>query len=232
MSKVKNKVSEGLSNIDPTTSEGLTNIATGGLIGGTTGVGDKLFNRKEEKPKEADSSKAAAEVAIKEYDFARKMDGVKSEYESRIERLGTKGYRDYAKAKVGRKEIAGRGVASGNVDESLRTRGVDPSSGAAGAVRTKLSTTSGDSIGRGKGEAEFSADTAYLGGKSNRVKMALGEKTEAVIGLNDIAGISNQESISDSYSEFNSDAAMSEAAGTAAGFGLSYASKKPNGTED
>ena len=156
------------------------------------------------KPKTTETEKAAADVAVQEYDFARKMDGVKSEYESRIERLGTEGYRDYTKAKVGRKAVAGRGVASESVDESLRARGVDPSSGASSSVRSDLSAAAGDSIGRGKGEAEFSADTAYLGGKSNRVKMALGEKTEAVVGLNDIANISNQESINESYSKFNS----------------------------
>lgn len=35
-------ISRGLSNIDPTTSEGLTNLATGGIIGGTLGPSDAL----------------------------------------------------------------------------------------------------------------------------------------------------------------------------------------------
>lgn len=215
-------VKKGLSKIDPTTSDGRKNLLTGGLVGGVTGVGEKLLGGDKPKSEMTEADRAAADVAIKQYDAARKLDFVDDEYANRIERFGTQKYNDYVASKGARAGVKALSEASDSLSDSMQQRGIDPSSGAASALRTGLQSAGGKGAGLAIGEARFNTDTMYMGGRSNRSAMALGDATQAVIGLNDIAGQATQRANAEAFNKFNSDAAMSNAIGTAAGLGLSY----------
>ena len=154
--------------------------------------------------------------------MARELDFIDQAYEDRVERLGTQRYSDYAAAKGIRAGSKAMNEASDAMGLQMQQSGIDPSSGAASSMRTNLQKIGGDSTGRAVGGARFNTDTAYLGGKANRVAMALGDATQSVIGMNDIADQSVQKANAEAFNQFNSKAAMNSAVGTAAGLGLSY----------
>ncbi len=214
--RVRNSVSNGLSQIDPTTKDGLLNISTMGTYGMAQHAISSA-SHKEERPGETQSEKAAADVAIQEHDFAREMDFVKDEYETRVERLGKKQMQD---AVTGRANVDAQkhtNTMSKQVADGLAMNGVDPSSGRSVTTMTDVQTSSGDAIGNAKSQAAFALDNAHLEGKNNRIAMALGKKTKAVAGLQDIAAGANQMSINKAKNDFNSNAANSAAVGSAVG---------------
>ena len=227
--KVGKSVSKGLSQIDPTTKEGLLNISTMGTYGMANEASERLgLGKGPEKPKESSSEKAAAEVAVKEYDFARQMDFVKDEYANRVERLGSEQMQD---AVSGRANIdvqnQGNDLA-GQVQTGLAQVGVDPSSGRSSSAMTAVQDATGQAVGNAQAESEFALDSAYLEGQNNRIAMAMGEKTKAVAGLQDIAQGANQLAAQKAFGKFNSKAATSAALGTAAGMaGQAYMNRKP-----
>lgn len=189
-------------------------------------------NGKQKKPGETADQKAAAEVAVDQYDFAREMDFVKEAYESKIDKLGS----EKTKALVrGKANIAGQrslsDVAKG-ASSNLNSSGVDPSSGRATTTNGEVYNAGGNAIGRGMSESEFATDTAYIDSRSNRIAMAMDEKTKAVAGLQDIADSAERTAINDSFNKFNSKAATNSAIGTAAGLTLSSlnSGSKPNET--
>ena len=209
-------VKKGLSQIDPTTTEGLLNISTMGTYGMAKHAISSA-SPKEERPGETASEKAAADVAVQEHDFAREMDFVKDEYETRVERLGTKQMQN---AVTGRANVDAQkqtNTMAKQVSDGLTMSGVDPSSGRAVSTMTDVQTSSGEAIGNAKSQASFALDNAHLEGKNNRIAMALGEKTKAVAGLQDIAAGANQLSINKANNKFNSNAANTQAIGTAVG---------------
>lgn len=216
--KVTKSASKGLSQLDPTTKEGLLNISTMG----TYGVGKHALSSlspKDKKPGESESEKAASDVAIKEYDFAREMDFVKDEYETRVERLGTKQMQDSVTGRANIDAQKHTGAMLDKTAESLSQAGIDPSSGRATSTMTDATIASGDAIGNSKSQASFALDSAHLEGKNNRIAMALGEKTKAVAGLQDIATGANGVAINKARNKFNDNAANAQAVGTAVGMG-------------
>lgn len=62
-------VSEGLSSIDPTTSEGLNNLGVGGIVGGLTGAGDKLVGKLEGRDQMEALKEAQAEAEQQQQDI-------------------------------------------------------------------------------------------------------------------------------------------------------------------
>lgn len=218
------KVKKGLSQIDPTTKDGLANLATGGLYGASRNASRRLegLMKGPEEPGETESEKAAADTAVKEYDFARQLDFVKDEYAARVERMGTD---EMQNAVSGRANIDAQRQVGGLADAaelSMQQQGVDPSSGRANSIMTSATAAGGDAIGGAQAESEFALDSAHLEGKNNRIAMAMGKKTKAVAGLQDIAEGANRLSIDKARNKFNSKAATSAALGTAAGLGASY----------
>jgi len=65
------KVTDALSNIDPTTSEGLINVAGGGVIGGLTGKASNLYDDLSGKTAEEEAAKAAAEAVAAQQDISQ-----------------------------------------------------------------------------------------------------------------------------------------------------------------
>jgi hypothetical protein len=211
-------VKKGLSQIDPTTKEGLLNISTMGTYG-MTKHSISQASPKEERPGETESEKAAADVAVQEHDFAREMDFVKDEYETRVERLGKK---EMQNAVTGRANVDAQkqtNIMAKQVSDGLTMNGIDPSSGRAVSTMTDVQTSSGEAVGNAKSQASFALDNSHLESKNNRIAMALGEKTKAVAGLQDIAAGANKLAINKAHNKFNSNAANSEAVGTAVGMG-------------
>lgn len=230
LSNAGKSLSKGVSQFDPTTKEGLLNIATYGQYGMAKEAlersGLSKLGKGPDKPKESKSEKAAANIAAKEYDFARQLDFVKDEYASRVERLGTDEMQDAVSGRVNidaQKQTAGLAEAA---EAGMQQQGVDPSSGRSAATMTNVTAASGESIGRTQAESEFALDSAHLEGQNNRIAMAMGEKTKAVAGLQDIARGANAKSIQKARNKFNDKAATSAAIGTAAGMGVSYYQNK------
>jgi hypothetical protein len=212
-------VKKGLAQIDPTTKEGLANLATGGMYGAHKNIYDKLKNKEDGTSGETESEKAAGDVAIAEYDFAREMDFLKDEYASRVERLGTEQMQN---AVMGRANVDAQkqvGAMVDNTENALHQSGIDPSSGRATSTMTDATIAGGDALGNSKSQAAFALDSAHLEGKNNRIAMAMGEKTKAVAGLQDIAAGSNRLAINKANNKFNDDAANQQAIGTAVGMG-------------
>lgn len=225
MSKVAKSVKKGLKSIDPTTTKGLINIATmgtgGAFIDGALGGGvSKKINEALEGPKDpgaTESEKVAADIAKKEYNFARQLDYVKDEYANRVEQLGTQQMQN---AVTGRANIDAQTQAndlSQQAQIGLAQAGIDPSSGRAATTMTAAQDAAGNAAGRAQGEAAFALDSAHLEGQNNRIAMAMGEKTKAVAGLQDIAAGANAKAIDEARNKFNNKAAVGAAIGTGVG---------------
>lgn len=221
---------KGLSQLDPTTAKGRQNLFKGAVaygIGGGTGVAlmaaaEKQKRKKESAAKKAankqtESEKAAGDIAIKEYNFAREMDFVKDEYANRVEQLGTQEMQDSVMGRANIDAQAGTAELANQVSGNLQAQGIDPSSGRSASAMTNLQSASGDAIGRTQSESAFALDSARLEGQNNRIAMAMGEKTKAVAGLQDIARGANQLSSQRAMNNYNSRAANRAAIGTAVG---------------
>lgn len=177
-------------------------------------------------PEETASEKLAADVAAKEYNFARKLDFVKDEYASRVAALDT----EQAESNItGKANIDAQNQVSGlsqQVQLQQMAQGVDPSSGRASAAAASLQSASGDAVGRAQGESAFALKSSALEGMNNRISMAMGEKTKAVAGLQDIARGANDVAINKAYNKFNNRAAGMEAVGSAVGMAGQALAKK------
>src|SRR5690606_15227533 len=99
----------------------------------------------------------------------------------------------------------------------LAQAGIDPSTGRAAAHMTAGQDAAGNAAGRAQGEAAFALDSAHLEGQNNRIAMAMGEKTKAVAGLQDIAAGANAKAIDEARNKFNNKAAIGAAIGTGVG---------------
>lgn len=183
------------------------------------------------KPEMTEAEKESAKVAVEQYDIARDLDFVKEAYEGQIEALGSSGYRNYARGKANIAGMSSLEDAAKTTKVRQQQRGVDPSSGASTSEFNELTGTGAEVVGRGMGEAEFSMDSAYLGGRANRVAMATGEATKAQIGLGDIADRAVADANQDAFSDFNSSASNASALGTAVGMGASFYLNKPTAEE-
>jgi hypothetical protein len=210
------KVKKGLAQIDPTTKEGLLNISTMGTYGMTKHAISQA-SPKDARPGATESEKAAADIAVQEHDFAREMDFVKDEYETRIDRLGSKQMQNSVMGRANVDAQKQSNDMTNQVADGLAMNGIDPSSGRAVSTMTTAQTASGEAIGNAKSQAAFALDNANLEGKNNRIAMALGEKTKAVAGLQDIAAGANQLAINKANNKFNSNTATSSAIGSAVG---------------
>lgn len=212
-----------VSQIDPTTETGLANLATGGLYGSVTHTGEMLekLSEEPERPGETEAEKAAADVAVKEHDFARELDFVKDEYRDRVDRLGTEEMQNAVKGTANINAQSQVNNASNSVNLNLQQKGIDPSSGRATSTNTVIDSSGGEALGLSDAESSFALDSAHLEGKNNSVAMALGEKTKAIAGLQDIASGANSLASAKAKKDFNDKAATSSAVGTATGLGLS-----------
>ncbi|MBN58758.1 hypothetical protein [Thalassolituus sp. UBA3500] len=179
------------------------------------------------KPEMTEAEKESAAVAVEQYDIARDLDFVKEAYESQVDALGSSGYRNYARGKANTAGMSSLEDAAKTTRVRQQQKGIDPSSGASTSEFNELTETGAEVVGRGMGEAEFSMDSAYLGGRANRVAMATGEATKAQIGLSDIADRATEEANQKAFSDFNSSKATASGLGTAAGLGASYYLNKP-----
>lgn len=226
---VTKAVDKGLTKIDPTTKTGLANLVTGGSYGAHKNALNKMKS-KESIAGSSNSERAGAEVAISEHDFAREMDFVKDEYATRVERLGTKQMQD---AVSGRANIDAQNqvnTLSSNTMNNLNQSGIDPSSGRAVSTMTNVDAASGDAIGNAHSQSRFALDSSHLEGKNNRIAMAMGEKTKAVAGLQDIAAGANRVAINKANNRFNNNAANAQAIGSAAGMaGQAYIGRDRDG---
>lgn len=179
------------------------------------------MGKKAPKVKETESEKTAAQVAKKQYDFARSLDFVRDEYESRIKQLDSisaeRGIT--GKANLGAQQVAGHLNEQANT--AMQQQGIDPSSGKALSAQQQITDISGDATGRAQAEAAFAQKSAALEGMNNRIAMALGEKTQAVAGLQDIAAGSQQLAAQRAANKLGNKQALMGAVGTAAGFGAS-----------
>lgn len=216
--KAGSSIKKGAAQLDPTTTEGLLNISTMGTYGAVKNGAGRL-NKKEKEPGETEAEKAAAEVAAKEYDFARQLDFVKDEYRTRVDRLGSK---EMQSSVMGRANIGAQSqvkAAADNTQLGLSTAGIDPSSGRATSTMNKVQSSGANAIGLSQAESAFALDSAHLEGQNNSIAMALGEKTKAVAGLSDIAHGANNLAIQEANRDFNNKAATNSAIGTAVGMG-------------
>lgn len=226
--KVDKTIDKTARAFDPRTSDGLKNIATGGAYGVTKELGGAAKNAlggDTEGPKETEAEKEAARVASKEFEFARQMDFVKDEYAKRVEKLGSKPMQDSI---IGKANLNSQNLSKNlndRANQELQSSGIDPSSGRGTSTVNRASTVSASAAGESRGESAFALDNSHLQGKQNRIAMAMGDKTDAVQGLQEIAGRSNQEAIDDAVNSFNSGKATAEAIGTGAGLAFSHYNK-------
>lgn len=172
--------------------------------------------------KETENEKMAAIISRKEYEFARQLDPIKELYEERIAQLDGKAAENNITglANIGAQNSINQAKISQNTTQ--QQLGVDPSSGRAISEKSELSNAAIDSVGRSQSEAAFAQKSAALEGMNNRIAMALGEKTKAVAGIQDIASSSQRQAIARLENKLGNKAALSGAIGTGLGLAASY----------
>ncbi|MFL0806737.1 MAG: hypothetical protein K6L60_05570 [Oceanobacter sp.] len=226
---VGSKVSDGLSNIDPTTKDGLINLATGGVGGGMLGLSTLsggLLGGDKPKQDETAAEKTNAAIAAEKYNLARDLDFVRDEYKSRVDQLDSDSARGAA---VGRANIgaqASGGLVVNQAKASMRSRGVGPDSGAGLAGLDSIAMATGEASGRAGAESAFAVDTIAGHHKQNVIAQAIGDQSVAVAGLSDIAHRANAQAASSAQAAHNSRAATMSAIGTGAGLALSSPASK------
>lgn len=213
----------GLSDLDPTNTENWSKLDPTSGDNIWSGLDDTISNGldgigQSDEVEETDSEKAYAEVAAAQYNFARDLDFVRDAYKSDVDNLDSAGMKD---ATAGRSNVNAQSQIA-DARRSVASSGLDPSNGQGLALNSSLNRSAGDAIGSAQGESKFALDTVAYQNKENVIAQAMGDSVEAANGLGDIADQSAALAASKAYSNFNSKAATSSAAGNIAGAGLAY----------
>ncbi|OEE65846.1 hypothetical protein A1OO_08540 [Enterovibrio norvegicus FF-33] len=108
----------------------------------------------------------------------------------------------------------------GDAAKAMAASGVDPSSGKFTQTMAQMSTEQGTGTTDTVNRAQAAEQDKYIAGLSDYVAMGVGEQSDALQGLSDVASLSTQKAINDAATAFNKRSSNLQLAGAAAGVGL------------
>ncbi len=178
---------------------------------------------------ETEADRKAIGIAVDQYNKSKDLEYLKDYQEQSVADRRTEGAESFVKGKANLGVQKEFGMALEDANNNLNQAGIDPSSGRATGMNTEAHTTMGEAGSKAQFNAAYENESQGLAGAQNIINTSMGKSGEAMRGLNDVANMSVDDAINDSFSEFNKHSANTQAVGMAAGVaasGAQYAYEK------
>lgn len=187
-----------------------------------------------ESVKETEQEKAAAEVALKKWNYYQEnFRPIEDEFMKKVDGMNSAAAKNFATGTAASAVTANFDNTRDQAHASLTSAGINPNSGAYKSTMNDITNSVGLASADAKVRALNSVDDNYVTGLSNVSAIGRGQSTEAQFGLHDLAVGAQQNATQSAQDSFNRSSANLNAAGSLAGAGL-YMSKsgKANNTVD
>lgn len=183
------------------------------------------------KVKETEAERAAAEVAMKQWDlYQTDLKGFEEGFIQRVDNMNSDANMAEAKEAVDLGYNKSYSEARSQSAENLAASGVDPSSGKFQGTLRELTTEQAIKQGDTVNRTQVGEQDKHIAGLQDVTAIGMGQKAEAMAGMGDTAALSLRKATQDAYSDFNRSSANQQLAGALAGAGANYAMHKPAGT--
>lgn len=166
---------------------------------------------------ETEADRAAIRIATDQYNKSKDLDFLKDFNENAVDEMGLEGQENFVQGKANLGTQKAYSDAMTNARKNTQSSGVDPSSGRSIAMEEDMHEGMASAGSSAMKNSAFEKDTQRMLGEQNILSVSMGESGQAQKGLNDIASMSVDEAINQSFSDFNSHSANTQAAGMAAG---------------
>ena len=170
---------------------------------------------------ETEAARESAKIAVEQYNIGKDLEPLKDYQEDSVAARRTEGAESFVqgKANLGIQKEFSKGLS--DAKRGMYNAGVDPSSGRATGLDTEAYTSMGDASSDALFNSAYENESQGLAGVQNIINTSMGKAGTAQKGLSDIANLSTQEAINDSFNDFNEHASNTQALGMAAGVAAS-----------
>lgn len=181
--------------------------------------------------KETAAEKAAAEVAVKEWNlYNNELKEFEDIFMQRVDNINSQSNMDDVKQSADLSYNREYSKARDATAQQLNASGVDPSSGKYQSTLSDLTTDQAIAQGDTVNRAQVNEQDKYVVGKQDVVAVGMGQKAEGLAGIEDTARLAASKATNDAYGDFNRRAANAQAVGTLAGIGTSAYVNQPAST--
>jgi hypothetical protein len=170
---------------------------------------------------ETEADREAIRIAADQYNKSKDLDFLKDFHENSVDEMGLDGQEDYVQGKANIGAQKAYSEAMSGARKNSQASGVDPSSGRSISMETDMHEGMASTGSNAMKNVAFEKDTQHMLGEQNILAVSMGQSGQAQKGLNDIAAMSVDEAINQSFSDFNEHSANTQAVGMAAGMGAS-----------
>ncbi|UKA03859.1 hypothetical protein [Photobacterium damselae] len=181
-----------------------------------------MGGRKSQEVPETTAQKTQAEVANKQWDlYENELKGFENKFIQRVDNFNSSSKMEKTKQTAGLSYASSFGHARKQLDQSMTANGVDPSSQKFQNAQANLSDDQGLELSDTVNRAQSSEQDKYLAGLQDVAAMGMGQKSDALGSIGDVANASLRKATSDAYDSFNRRAANNQLIGTVTGAGVS-----------
>lgn len=185
--------------------------------------------------KETEAQKAAAGVAIEQWDlYKNDLQQYEDYFIEKVDDLNSEGELDKLAGTASLGTAKTFGEARAGLADSMAASGVDPTSGRYQEAMESLATDQALSQTDTANRAQSSQQDKHVAGLKDVVSIGAGQKAESLAGMGDVATTSLRKATSDAQSSYQSQQATAGLVGTLAGAGTAYglaSLKAPAATE-
>ncbi|HIF9430183.1 TPA: hypothetical protein ACX6R9_002119 [Photobacterium damselae] len=181
-----------------------------------------MGGRKSQEVQETTAQKMQAEVANKQWAlYQNELKKFEDNFIQRVDNFNSSRNMEKAKQTAGLSYASSFNQARKQLDQSMAANGVDPSSQKFQNAQANLSDDQRLELSDTVNRAQSSEQDKYLAGLQGVTAMGMGQKSEALTSMGDVANASLRKATSDAYDSFNRRAANNQLIGTATGVGVS-----------
>lgn len=173
--------------------------------------------------KETAAEQAAADVANKQWDlYSNELKGFEDNFIQRVDNFNSKRNMDKTKQDTDLAYADSYGKSRDASQKQLASSGVDPTSQkyqkSMDEITSNQTVQQADTINR----AQTAEQDKHVAGLQDVASIGMGQKSEALSGMGDVATASLRKATEDAQDDFNRRAANLQLAGAASGAGASY----------
>lgn len=167
---------------------------------------------------ETAAQKAAAEVAKKQWDlYNNELKGFEDTFMQRVDSFNSDSNMDAVKQDTDLAYAKNFSEAKNQAATDMAAQGIDPSSAKFGETLSKMTSDQvvqqADTVNR----AQTAEQDKHVAGLQDVVALGMGQKSEALAGMGDVADASLRKATQDAQDAFNKRAATQQLIGSAAG---------------
>ncbi|HIF9483123.1 hypothetical protein [Photobacterium damselae] len=181
-----------------------------------------MGGRKSQEVPETAVQKMQAEVANKQWAlYENEIKGFEDKFIQGVDSFNSSYNMEKTKQTVGLAYASNFNHARKQLDQNMTANGEDPSSQKFQSTQTNLSDDQGLELSDTINRAQSSEQDKYLAGLQDVTAMGMGQKSEALASMGDVASASLRKATSDAYDSFNRRSANNQLIGAVAGVGIS-----------